>query len=346
MRPQQTGLVSYSIRKKIDMRILVTGGAGFIGSHIVDGLLEKEHQVLVLDNFSSGLRSNLEQAFASFSAKIEVCEADICSEEAANAIKNYKPDAVIHHAAQINVRSSVSDPAFDAEKNVVGTVKILSASASAGCRKVLFASTGGAIYGEQDVFPAPEGHPVRPESPYGVSKRAAELYLDYFARKCGIGVVVLRYSNVFGPRQNPKGEAGVVAIFCRQLLEGKPLVINGDGGQTRDFVFVKDVVAANLLALDATEEGALRMFNVGVSTETSVNQLAESLKDVWEEYSSNQADLTTGVEILHREAAQGEQRRSVIDVSFIRRELGWSPKVDLRAGLKQTLLHAASTFRP
>jgi UDP-glucose 4-epimerase len=299
------------------VRILVTGGAGFIGSHVADRMLSAGHDVLIADDLSTGRRRNLPSR-AAFE------QLDIRSPAFAEFVLRVRPEAICHLAAQIDVRRSVADPVLDAEINVLGSLRLAQAAARAGCGQIIFSSTGGAIYGEQDVFPAGEDHPCRPVSPYGTSKLCAEAMLGYFARAGGPALTCLRYANVYGPRQDPHGEAGVVAIFCGQLLAGKAPTIYGDGLQTRDFVYVGDVAEANFLALERRRSGT---FNIGTGLETDVNTVARLLI---------QASAFQG-EARHAPAKPGEQRRSVIDAGRAGRELGWRPTVDLAAGLARTL---------
>jgi UDP-glucose 4-epimerase len=238
--------------------------------------------------------------------------------------RNERPNVVLHLAAQISVRNSVEDPVFDAQVNVLGTMNVLQQAVRYGCRKVVFSSSGGAIYGEQEAFPAAESHVNNPLSPYGISKLCGEHYLSYFQRTSGIPVVSLRYANVYGPRQDPEGEAGVVAIFIQKMLNNEQPIINGNGRQTRDFVFVEDVAQANLVAMGQDAHG---VYNVGTGVETSVNELFGML-----------AGLTgSPAKEVHGPAKLGEQLRSVIDPSRIKQELGWEMKVDLAEGLKQTV---------
>ena len=283
--------------------------------------------------FSTGLESNLENA-RSEAKSLNVARFDISSPDAAKEVEAFGPDAVFHLAAQINVRRSVSEPVFDADKNVCGTVNMLEACKQASVKRFIFASTGGAIYGEQEVYPAPEEHPVRAECQYGISKRAAELYLEFYARTYGIDCVSLRFANIYGPRQNPKGEAGVCAIFSERLLAGENLKINGDGEQTRDFVFVKDVAAASLHALDKGPAG-FSIYNVGTGIETSVNELAKGFLEAWGDVCppSGKKDI----ELTHGPGLPGEQKRSVIDASKISRELGWKVNTSVQEGLRSTL---------
>jgi len=307
------------------VKILVTGGAGFIGSHVCDEFIAKGHSVEALDNLSTGSRKNL-------SAVVPLAVLDIRSPEAASYIVAHRPDVVCHLAAQMDVRKSVDDPRFDAESNILGTLNLLEAARRAGVKKFIFSSTGGAIYGEQDVFPAPETHATRPVSPYGVSKAAGELYLGYYRAQYGLDFVALRYANVYGPRQNPHGEAGVVAIFARRLVARESCTIYGDGAQTRDFVFAQDVARANSLALERDFVGPV---NIGTGIETDINRVYELLA------------AAAGVRqpATHAAAKPGEQRRSCIDPSLAKRVLGWSPTVAVEEGLRQTIaFFRASAF--
>lgn len=299
------------------MRALVTGGAGFIGSHLVDALVGAGHEVVVVDDLSRGRRDQVND-------QARLVLLDICSPDLAGVVADASPEVVFHEAAQIDVRSSVRDPLSDAGTNVIGTVNLLAACVAAGVRRVVFASTGGAIYGDTDVIPTPETHPCAPESPYGTAKLSAEAYGGTFERIRGLEFVALRYSNVYGPRQDPHGEAGVVAIFALHLLHGEPSVINGEGTQTRDYVFVGDVVGANMRALTVTPPG---VFNIGTGVETDVNELYARLRGI----------AGVAQDARHGPRKPGEQRRSCLDIGLARERLGWAPAIDLDTGLGRTL---------
>lgn len=299
------------------MKILVTGGAGFIGSHIADAFIAHGHQVTIIDNLVTGRRENV-------NARAAFHQIDIGDAGVAEIFERGQFDAVCHHAAQMDVRRSVVDPRYDAEVNILGTLNLLQQCQNTGVKKFLFASTGGAIYGEQVRFPADEEHPTWPASPYGISKLACEKYIRFFAQTYGLRYVFLRYANVYGPRQNPHGEAGVVAIFSMRLLKGEQAVINGDGKQTRDYVFVGDVVRANLLALNYPEND---YFNIGTGIETDVNTIYQRLNEA----------AGAGMSERHGPAKDGEQLRSVLANDKARRLLDWQPKVSLADGLKETV---------
>jgi UDP-glucose 4-epimerase len=299
------------------LRTLVTGGAGFIGSHVAECLLAKGHQVVIVDNLSTGNKENLPRG-ATFH------HLDICQTEFAGLILDYKPEVIVHLAAQIDVRKSVANPVEDADINVLGTIRLAQAASEVGTKKIVFSSTGGAIYGEQDVFPADEQHPCRPVSAYGTSKLCAEKFLEYFSRSGGPSCVSLRYSNVYGPRQDPLGEAGVVAIFIRSMLAKEQPVIYGDGKQTRDFIYVKDVAQANLLAVESLVEG---VYNIGSGQELTINALAEML--------AKQTGFDGRIEYGPRKP--GEQLRSVIDSSLAQRSLDWKACVPLEKGIEETV---------
>lgn len=319
------------------MRAVVTGGAGFIGSHIAEALLSEGTEVLVIDNLSTGREQNLK----SIAGELKFEKLDIQDSKVLDLFKKFSPDIIFHTAAQVNVRRSVAEPVVDCGTNVVGTVNLLDAARESGARGLIFSSTGGAVYGEQDYFPADEGHPSDPDSPYGVGKHAAELYLKHYSKVHGMLNVSLRYANVFGPRQNPKGEAGVVAVFTDRLLAGQPLVVNGDGEQTRDFVFVMDVVKANLLTRDsildsAAHAGKSRVYNVGTETESSVLDVVGMFREIWSG-ELKEDDRRREFEVTHGPALPGEQRRSVVATTLIQKELGWKTDTDLKSGLRKTI---------
>ncbi len=300
------------------MRVLVTGGAGFIGSHVVDRLLADGHEVTVLDNLSAGQR-----AFITPPARLHV--VDLRSPRLDTVVAEARPEAVVHVAAQASVARSVIDPMLDASVNVLGTIALLAACQRAGVGRVIYTSTGGAAYGDTEVLPTPEDHPMNATSPYGVSKVTAERYLDCWAGLTGIPTLTLRLANIYGPRQNPLGEAGVVAIFAYRLLRGEGCVINGDGAQTRDYVFVGDVAEAVARGLERAE--ARGAANVATGIETSVNELYDRLARA----------VGTHRAATHGPAKPGEQRRSVLDPTRAKLLLGWTPTVSLDDGLQRTV---------
>ncbi len=299
------------------MNILVTGGAGFIGSQIADEYIKLGHNVIIADNMSTGVKEFI-------NPRAKFYEVDIRNDKISEIFKKHKIDVINHHAAQIDLRKSVADPKYDVDVNVIGSINLLQHAIENGVKKFIFASTGGAIYGEHDYFPADEKHPTHPYAPYGINKNTIEKYLFYYNHVYGLNYVVFRYANVYGPRQNPFGECGVVAIFTDKMLGGSKPVINGDGKQTRDYVFVQDVVNANVLALDA--KGPV-IYNIGTSVETSVNYIFYKVN----EYAG------TKFEENHGPAKKGEQMRSVLSYEKIKKELGWNPKINMDEGLKLTL---------
>ena len=303
------------------MKILVTGGAGFIGSHTVDALVASgNHQVSIIDNLSAGKRHQVNPA-ARFH-EVDIRDADAVR----NAIAIETPEVIVHLAAQMDVRRSVADPAFDAQVNIVGFLNLMEAGRQHGLRRVIFSSTGGAIYGEQEEFPAPEDHPLHPVSPYGVAKMATEAYLFFYKVQYGIDYTALRYGNVYGPRQDPHGEAGVVAIFCGRMLEGKPCTIYGDGKQTRSFCYVSDLIEGILRLLDSQERLPV---NIGNPQEITILEFAERVREL------------TGnrVQIVFRPLPQDDPKRRCPDIAKARKLLGWEPKVQLQEGLKLTLAY-------
>ncbi len=298
------------------MNVLVTGGAGFIASHIVDAFIAEGHNVVVVDDLSSGRKENV-------NPKAKFVQMDVRDKGLERVFKDTAFDIVNHHAAQMDVRRSVADPQFDASVNVIGGLNVFENARNHGVKTIIFSSTGGAIYGEQDYFPADETHPLRPLSPYGITKLCTEKYLFYYKEVHGIDHVILRYANIYGPRQNPHGEAGVVAIFASRMIRNETPVINGDGKQTRDYTFVGDVVKANVAAL--SYKGS-NIFNVGTGVEHDVNFLFHHLRK----------HLNPSCPENHGPAKLGEQLRSVIAYAKIKKELGWSPTVSLEEGLKRT----------
>jgi UDP-glucose 4-epimerase len=314
--------------KRTKRRVLVTGGAGFIGSHVVDAYLARGDEVWVVDDLSSGRRENVPDG-------AELVVLDIRDEEVRNLFREVRFDLVNHHAAQIDVRVSVLDPAKDASINLLGLLNLTEAAIEVGTQRFVFVSSGGVVYGEPEQIPTPEAAPKLPRSPYGVTKLTGEQYLHYYRQVRGLEYVALRYSNVFGPRQDPHGEAGVVAIFCNRLLSGTPLTIFGDGEQTRDYVFVRDVVSANMLAstvqLGEGEGLDARAFNVGTGVATSVNRLADVLEAI--------AGSAPGRD--RQPERPGELRHSTLDSSLLRSQ-GWTPAFTLEEGLRETYEHIAS----
>ncbi|MBT3514203.1 MAG: NAD-dependent epimerase/dehydratase family protein [Nitrospina sp.] len=298
------------------MNILVTGGAGFIGSHIVDTYIENNHNVVIIDDMSKGRKEFI-------NPKATFHKVSISDPRLANILKNEKIQVINHHAAQISVSDSVKNPVNDAKSNIIGTLQLLQNAVECGVKTFIFASTGGAIYGEQDYFPAREDHPKKPTSPYGLSKLSVEGYLRFYKQQYGLKTIIFRYGNVFGPRQNPNSEAGVIAIFFNRLLKGCSPIINGDGEQTRDYIFIRDVVQANLLALALKKSD---IFNVGTGEETSVNELTRLILQVAESKINAETSKKNNF----------EQRRSCLDYKKIKRSLNWTPKVPLKEGLTET----------
>jgi UDP-glucose 4-epimerase len=307
------------------MRALVTGGAGFIGSNLTDALLARGDEVIVVDDLSTGRRENLEPGLANGATLIE---ADIRDRAAIEELTGREqPEVIFHLAAQIDVRKSIADPAFDASINVGGTANVLDAARAAGTRRIVFSSTGGAIYGEGDgqQLPLPEDAPLAPEAPYGQSKFAGEGYLALYERLYGLSTIPLRLGNVYGPRQDPLGEAGVVAIFCGRLREGKRPTVFGDGKQTRDYIYVGDVVSAMLAAAESETTGPV---NIGTGIETDVLELVSALGELG------------GAGDFEPELAPprtGEVQRISIDPGRAERELGWRAEMGLKEGLRVTL---------
>ncbi len=301
------------------MKVLVTGGAGFIGSHLVERLIQEGHQVVVVDDLSTGKKKNIHKEATFY-------KMDILSSRLERVFQKERPELISHHAAQMDVRKSVADPAFDAKSNIIGLLNLLECAVKHGTRRVVFASSGGAAYGEQISFPAKEDHPTRPLSPYGVSKLSSEHYLYYYQEVCGLDYTTLRYGNVYGPRQDPFGEAGVVAIFTQKMLKGEQPTINGNGMQTRDYVHVKDVIEANMAMINKKINGT---FNVGTGKETTVNQLFQNLREI----------TSTELKEIHGPQKKGEQQRSCLDYQKIFNVAEWEPTVSLKEGLETTVAY-------
>jgi len=298
------------------LKILVTGGAGFIGSNLVDALIGLGHDVVVVDNLSSGLKKNL-------NPKARFYQIDICDKKLSEVFEREKPEIVNHHAAQIDVRKSGEDPIYDAESNILGSLNLITNCISHGVKRVVYASTGGAIYGDPQYLPADENHPINPISQYGVSKHTVEHYLQLYNIIHGLEYIALRYSNVYGRRQNPYGEAGVVAIFAIQMLTGKRPTIFGPGDKTRDYTHISDIVAANIIAID---RGKNAIYNIGTGMETKDQEIFDTLASV----------LGYKGKPIYAPLRSGEVYRIALECSKARNELGWSPKLSLREGIAQT----------
>ena len=299
------------------MKVLVTGGAGFIGSHVVDALISAGYEVVVVDDLSTGRLANLNPAATFY-------QVDIRSPQLAEVFEKERPDYVDHHAAQMDVRRSIADPLFDAEVNVIGSINLIECCRRYGVKRLIYISTGGAVYGEPEYLPCDEAHPVNPICPYGASKHTVEHYLFMYHLNYDLDYIVLRYPNVYGPRQDPHGEAGVVAIFTGQMLAGGQVVINGDGEQQRDFVYVEDCARANLMAMNS--QNANLIYNLGYGRGTSVNEIFTTLKTI------------TGYQPpgIHGPAKVGETRQIYLDATKAQKELGWKPTVNLEEGLQRT----------
>ena len=299
------------------MRVLVTGGAGFIGSNIVDALISAGHEIAIIDNLSTGKEENINPEASFF-------HIDITDFEALEGIfQNFKPEIVFHVAAQIDLRKSIEEPSFDAEVNVVGSVNLFSLCVQDGVKRIIFSSTGGALYGEREKIPANENSSIEPLSPYGVSKYCTEQYLNCFKRLYGIERVILRYGNVYGPRQDPFGEAGVIAIFTNKILNGETLTVYGDGNQTRDYIFIEDVVRANLLSI----EGKEGIYNIGTNVETSVNHIIELFSKI----------LEKDIKPIYTQPRKGEVYRISLNTEKAKMELGFEVKFTFEEGLRKTI---------
>jgi len=298
------------------MKILVTGGAGFIGSHVVDLFLNNDYEVVIVDDLSTGRSTNLNPAAVFY-------EADIRGPEIADIIKKEKPDYISHHAAQIDVRRSVAEPMFDAEVNVLGSINLLESARSSSVKRIIYSSTGGAVYGEPVYLPCDEEHPIDPLSQYGASKYIVEHYLAMYQHLYGLPYTILRYPNVYGPRQDPHGEAGVVAIFCGRMLAGDPVTIYGSGEQERDFVHVSDCAAANMLAISQNKDG---IFNLGSGAGTSINQIFNELKDI----------IVYRDDPIYAPPRLGEAFKIYLSAERAQTELGWTQSMSLTDGLTGT----------
>ncbi|MCA9115276.1 MAG: NAD-dependent epimerase/dehydratase family protein [Planctomycetaceae bacterium] len=312
------------------MRVLVTGGAGFIGSHIVDALCRAGHEPSVVDDLSSGSRSNLP-------ADIPLFEGDVRDADRLAAVfRETRPQLVCHQAAQMSVSRSVRDPRFDADVNLIGLINVLDLSVQGDVERFVFASSGGVLYG--DVFePADEDHPSNPVSPYGISKWGGEKYLEFYCRQHGLTGAAMRYANVYGPRQNPHGEAGVVAIFCRTMLGGGQITINGDGSCIRDYVYVEDVARANLLALTGDLPTGMTPLNVGTAHRTDVNQLAGVLRTLCTAHLQEAGRTVTIPEPAHGPHRAGDLQSSLVSSRRLSELLGWQATVPLNEGLQHTV---------
>jgi UDP-glucose 4-epimerase len=299
------------------MKVLVTGGAGFIGSHVVDAFLKNGFEVVIVDNLSTGRRANLNPAAKFY-------QVDIRSKDLADVFEKERPEIVDHHAAQMDVRRSVAEPLYDADVNVLGSINLLECARKFSVRRFVYISTGGAVYGEPEYLPCDEAHPIQPICPYGASKHTVEHYLYMYKANYGLDYTVIRYPNVFGPRQDPHGEAGVVAIFTGQMLTGQPVTINGDGEQERDYIYVTDCAQANLLAVSSAVNG---IFNLGSGRGTTVNEIFDGLKKI------------TGypLDAVYGPAKLGETRRIYLDSCKANQVLGWAQKVSLEEGLAGTV---------
>ena len=301
------------------MKILVTGGAGFIGSHVTDMMIEAGHQVVVVDNLSTGRRSNLNPHAAFY-------EVDIRSTELEQVFMREKPEVICHHAAQTDVRRSMDDPLYDADINIIGSIKLAQLAVRYGTRKFIYISSGGAAYGEPEYLPCDEDHPIKPLCHYGASKYTFEHYLHVFNANYNLDYSVIRYPNVYGPRQDPHGEGGVIAIFTGRMVQGEEVTINGTGEQVRDYVYVTDCARSNLLLL---EQSSKRVFNLGSGIGTTVNEIFQQLKNI------------TGYskQALYGPAKAGETFRIFLNASRAEREIGWQPTIPLEEGLKRTVAY-------
>jgi len=299
------------------LKVLVTGGAGFVGSHVVDSMVERGQQVVVVDDLSTGFRENINPG-----AKFH--RLSICDEGLAGVLEQERPEVINHNAAQMDVRRSVAEPIFDAEQNILGSLNLITSAIRSGVRKIIYASSGGAVYGEAQYLPVDEEHPINPLSQYGVSKHTVEHYLQLYASLHGLEYVVFRYANIYGPRQNPYGEAGVIAIFARQMLRRERPTIFGAGDKTRDYTYISDVVQTNILAL---ERGSNAIYNIGTGVETSDKEVFDHVAAAAGYQGSP----------LYAPVRQGEIKRICLSYAKAYRELGWRPRVPLREGIAETV---------
>ena len=312
------------------MKILVTGGAGFIGSHLVDRLLQLGHEVIVVDNLATGYRHNL-------NPRAKFYEASLLDSSLGEIFQREKPDIVNHHAAQNDVRQSNADPVFDAQHNIIGSIRLIQCCIEHSVQKVIYASSGGTVYGEPIYLPVDEAHPIAPISPYGISKHTVEHYLFLAAANAGLNYTVLRYANIYGPRQHPHGGAGVIAIFAESMLKGIPPTIFGDGSSTRDYLFISDAVEANLLALT---DGDREIYHVSSGIEISLNELFCRLKQTLVS-STGPVDIVE-MSPVYAESRLGEIHRIALNPEKIKGDLGWTPNISLQDGLAQTVLYCRS----
>jgi UDP-glucose 4-epimerase len=299
-------------------KILITGGAGFIGSHLVDKLINENYTVIIVDNLSTGKKENI-------NLKAKFYKLDILNPKIFEVFKKEKPEIVFHLAAQVNVRKSVEDPINDAKINILGFLNILEACRKFNVKKIIFSSSGGAIYGETKIIPTPENYLPNPESPYGIAKLIVEKYLDFYKKVYGLDYIALRFANVYGSRQDPKGEAGVVSIFIEKIFKGERPIIFGNGKQTRDFIYVDDIVSALIKSI--SYKGKETIFNVGTDIETSVNQLFKLISKI----------LRAKTKPIYVSPKPGELKRNCLNISKIKKELKWQPKYNLEKGFKETI---------